>query len=381
MTRAFHATCTRGLESVLEEELKAIGALHVRPLRGGVSFHGDLPLGYRACMWLRSASRVMERLIRDRPAGSRQQLYDAVYGFDWKGVIDPDLTFSVKATSSESAQTDARFLALVTKDALVDKIRDTHGNRPDVDASDPDVPIRLVVRNNRASLFRDLTGGSLHRRGWRPIQVKSPLNEAIAAGLLLRAGWDPSLLTVDPMCGSGTFLIEAAHIARDRAPGIDQAPVFERWRDLDDDAWQKIRSEAVERAEAGRHVRVLLRGSDNHAGAIAIAKKSAARAGVADTIMFEQRDVADLDHGVPIGMVVSNPPWGVRIQQDDHGPSWSALGTFLKHKAEGATAWLLSGSPEVTKELRLRASEKVPVRIGPIDARWLRYELYAASKR
>lgn len=375
MSRSFHATCTLGLETVLAGELTALGAQHVRTDRGGVGFHGDLGMALRAVMWVRSASRIYELLFRDKPAGTREQLYDAVRAFDWRGILTPGQTFAVSAASSNSAQRNPQFLALVTKDAVVDAMRDLHGVRPDVDTEDPDVPLRLVVLHNRAMLLRDFAGGSLHRRGWRPIQVKSPLNEAIAAGLLLLTNWDRTSPLVDPMCGSGTFLIEAAHLACDRAPGLTARPAALRWPDVEAAAWDRLVEEAKERFQEGRKHAPPIFGADMHEGSVAIAQRSAHVAGVPHIVHIQHRAIADLTLDVEPGVVVTNPPWGMRIGQEDHEGSWRDLGTFLKTQVGTATAWILSGSPELTQSMRLKATERHPVHVGPIDCRWIRYDM------
>jgi len=381
LSRTFFATCALGLEEVLAAEIRALGAEHVTPQRGRVQFHGSLAIGYEACLWLRSASRVQEQLFRDRPADSRKALYDAVRGFDWRPVIEPRNTLAVSAAVRDSRARDARFAALVVKDAIVDRIRAHSGDRPNVDAADPDVPIRVVVHRDRATVLRDLSGASLHRRGWRPVQVKSPLNEAVAAGLLQVAGWDGRGSLLDPMCGSATFLVEAIHIACDRAPGLHRSFAFERWPDHEKRTWGVIRDVAEERyhsgKERGRDLQIA--GADHHTGALGIARRSLSTAGVRDLVQL--RHVALADHEPPFtpDTVVSNPPWGHRVGSEDHEATWSDLGRFLKTWCAGATAWLLSGDAALTRPLRLKAARRHPIQIGPVDARWIRYELRAAE--
>lgn len=382
MSRTFFATCALGLEDVLAMEIRSLGADDISPQRGRVQFSGSLAMGYEACLWLRSASRVQEQLFRDRPAESRKALYDSVRSFDWRPVIEPSNTLAVSAAVRDSLARDARFMALVVKDAIVDRIRSHSGSRPNVDTADPDVPIRVVVNRDRATVSRDLSGASLHRRGWRPVQVKSPLNEAVAAGLLLVAGWDGSCSLIDPMCGSATFLVEAVHIACDRAPGLRRKFAFQRWPDHEKRTWGVIRDVAEERCEAGkaRGPDLQIAGADHHTGALGIARRSLSTAGVRDVVHLQHRAVADNEPPFVPNMVVSNPPWGLRVGSEDHEAAWSDLGHFLKNQCAGATAWLLSGEAALTRPLRLKAAKRHPIRVGPVDARWIRYEVRTAER-
>ncbi len=380
MSRSFFATCALGLEEVLATELNGIGALHVQPQRGRVAFQGTLATGYAACLWLRSASRVQEQLFRNRRADSRQHLYEAVHDFDWGPILGPDDTLAVSAAVRESRASDSRFVGLVVKDAIVDQLRQRNGRRPDVDPDDPDVPLRVLLHQDRATVLRDLSGDSLHRRGWRPVQVKSPLNEAIAAGLLMVAGWDGKQVLHDPMCGSATFLIEAAHMAQDRAPGLKRHFAFERWADLDETAWRKQRDDANARHEAGRSRPLAISGADHHAGALSIARRSAEAAEVDETIRIRRKALDGNQPSLTPQLVVSNPPWGLRMGHGELEQIWTDLGRFLKGQCAEATAWLLSGESALTRPLRLKAARRHPIRIGPVDARWIQYELLPPKK-
>ncbi len=375
MSRTFVATCALGLEEVLAAELEALDAQSVRAQRGRVSFHGTLETGYRACLWCRCASRIQEQLFRDRPAGSRKQLYDAVYAFDWAPTLHPDSSLAVSASVSNSRATDSRFVSLVTKDAIVDQLRTRFGRRPDVDPKEPDLPIRVIVRRERATVLRDLCGGSLHRRGWRPIQVKSPLNEATAAGLLMLAGWSGERSLLDPMCGSGTFLVEAAHLAQDRAPGLERRFAFERWPDLERRTWDALRDEAMERRERGRSRPLSIVGYDRHGGALGIARGCLEAAGVDEAVRVRRGSLDRTVPREPPQLVVSNPPWGLRLEHEEMEQTWEQLGRFLKAHCGGATAWLLSGDSALTRPLKMKASRRHPIRIGPVDARWIRYDV------
>ncbi len=387
MPTEYFAACARGLEEAVEGELRALGA-RVERRRAGVRFFGDRRLGYAAALWLRSAVRVQELLLKAEIRDARD-LYEAVAAHDWDAAIRPDQTLAVQATATRGREGDAGgespiphtgYAALTVKDAVVDRLRDRHGRRPDVDRESPDLPLRLVLQGSRALLYRDLAEGSLHRRGWRPVQVRSPLNEATAAGLLLLSGWDRASPLADPMCGSGTFPIEAALLATDRAPGLGRGFPFERWPDFDAAAWESLVSEA--RGRARESLPFPIEAADLHEGAVAIAAKAARDAGVDRLVGFTRADCREWVPGTRPAVVVANPPYGKRLGGDEDGgegpgavESWRALGEFLHRRCGGAAAFVLSGDPGLTRHLGLKAARKWPVRNGPIECRWIRYDL------
>ena len=366
------AQCTRGLEQVLAQELRDLGAREVTIVAGGALFAADPALACRANFWLRSAVRVLEPVVSGR-VGDFDQLYELASRARWEELVGTRRTFAVRATVTNGPFTDRHFAALRVKDALVDRVRRRLGSRPSVDRRDPDVPLRLVVRGREAHLFRDLAGDSLHRRGYRPVQVRSPLPEAVAAGLLLLAGWDRESPLLDPMCGSGTFVIEAAAMAADRAPGFARTFAAERFPDADRRLWKRLREEAGDRLR--RSLSFPLLGVDRHPGAIAIARKSARAAQLSHLARFDTADAATFEPPFPPAIVVANPPWGERLGEGaDLVASWRALGTLLR-RCPGAQAYVLSGARQLTRHIGLRSSRRWPVRIGQLDARWLRYEM------
>jgi putative N6-adenine-specific DNA methylase len=376
----YYAACTLGLEDVLAEELRAIGANHIDKRRGACSFEGDQALGYRACLWLRSAVRVQQELARGF-VRDREDLYALAGTVDWSQSITPLQTLAIDGSVRDSFANDTRFPVLVVKDAICDQFRNLTGRRPDVARDRPDLPLKLVLQGEEAILYRELGGEPLHKRGYREIQHKSPLNEATAAGLLLLTDWDHRSPVCDPMCGSATFLIEAAWIATDRAPGLGRSFAFERWRDADLDAWRTIYDEAEGRAARGADRLPLLCGNDRHPGALGIAKHAIVAAGLGGKIQLAQGEARDYVPQHKPGLVVTNPPYGMRLEGgDDRGPledSWRALGQFLHEQCSGASAYVLCGDPDLTRFLGLRSSHKHPVRNGPIECRWLRYRIDA----
>ncbi|MCK5942682.1 MAG: RNA methyltransferase, partial [Planctomycetes bacterium] len=221
----FYAACTLGLEEVLVDELHGVEASRIRARRGGVQFEADLATGYRACLWLRSATRVQEELVRGR-VRDRDELYELASSVDWSIFIDPRHTLAIDGAVRDSFANDTRYPVLVVKDAICDQFVRYDGERPNVERDRPDLPLKLVLQGDEAILYRDLGGAPLHKRGYREVQHKSPLNEALAAGLVLLSDWDGEAPMVDPMCGSATLLIEAAFLATDRAPGLGRAFAF-----------------------------------------------------------------------------------------------------------------------------------------------------------
>lgn len=374
--RRYYAACTLGLEHVLQDELKALGAGAVQVRRGGCEFRGDLAIGYAACLWLRSAVRVQEELARGR-VRDRDDVYDFTRSVDWSRSITTLQTLAVDASVRDSFANDTRFPALVVKDAICDQFRERKGKRPDVDREQPDLIVKLVLHADQAILYRDLSGEPLHKRGYREIQHKSPLNEALAAGLLLATDWDRKEPLCDPMCGSATFLVEAAFLATDRAPGLARSFSFERFVDADLDAWRTLYDDAERRATAGADRCPQLFGNDHHPGALSIAEIAIASAGLKGKIRLQEGDSAAFAPEVTPGVVVVNPPYGERLADaaEALAGDWRALGKFLHERCRGSRAYVLSGNSELTRYLGLRADRKLPVRNGPIECRWIRYEI------
>lgn len=372
----YFVACGRGLEPAVVGELQDLGMDSVVEERGGASFRGTQRDAYRACLWLRSAIRVQEELL-DTRVHDAVDLYDAIQEIDWGAYLTPEQTLAVNATIRDNPDfSHSGYTALRAKDAIVDQQRERHGTRSSVDTQLPDLPLKLLLQRDRLRLYRDYAGVSLHKRGYRPVQVKSPLNEATAAGLLLLTGWDRTSPLVDPLCGSGTFVIEAALMAADHAPGLLRTFPFEFWTDFDEGMWNELLDEA--RARRKTKLGFALAGADRHAGAISIAKESAQLARVGELVSFHVAEAATWEPPMQPAFVTTNPPYGERLDPDDEAEleaSWRDLGTFLHERCPGAQAWVLSGNKALTRFLRLRATQRIPVRNGPIDCRWIHYEL------
>jgi len=378
----YFAPCTLGVEAALTAELAELGAQEISTRPGGVSFVGDRRLGYAANLWLRSAVRVQDLLLR-APARGKDELYDAVYRIDWARHMRLDQTLAVDASVRDSELTHSNFVGLTVKDAIVDQFRTRMGRRPSVNVDAPDLPLKVVLKSNGVTIWRNLSGESLHKRGYHALQVKSPLNEATAAGLLRLAEWDRASPLVDPMCGSGTFLIEAAMLAAEHAPGLERRFAFERWPDFDGGLWATLRAEA--RARARSTLPFAIEGADRHGGAVSIAERSAHQAGVADLVRFTVADAARWtpacslapDGGAPPPFtVLCNPPYGERIGEgDDLVASWRALGRFLAERCRGARAFVLCGNREMLRHVGLDTLRQFSVMNGQLECRLLEYDL------
>src|SRR6187402_3938247 len=293
----FFATCPKGLEYLLKDELIAIGASDVREALAGVAFTGSIETAYRACLWSRMASRILLPLA-EFDAADPEQLYAGIQDIDWSEHLAPHGTLAVDANTAMSKLTHSQFIALKTKDAIVDQYRAATGSRPDVDPEEPDLRINVRVRRDRATLSIDLSGLPLHRRNWREEQGEAPLKENLAAAMLVRAQW-PRIYAeggalLDPMCGSGTLLIEGALMAADVAPGLLRhgRALPTRWRGFDLPAWQALVEDARQRETTGRaNLRPVFHGSDLDPHAVRAARENAEVAGVRDALYLDARDV------------------------------------------------------------------------------------------
>jgi 23S rRNA (guanine2445-N2)-methyltransferase / 23S rRNA (guanine2069-N7)-methyltransferase len=378
----FFVTAPKHLESLLADELRALGMDEVAETRGGASFAGDLAAAYRVCLWSRVANRVLLPLA-EFPAATPEELYDGVKQVPWEEQFGVSDRFAVEFHTSRSAITHTHFGALKVKDAVVDRFRERCGERPSVDTDNPDLRIDLYLLRDRATLSLDLAGDSLHRRGYRLVGAAAPLKENLAAAILLRAGW-PQIAAaggglVDPMCGSGTLVIEAALLAADIAPGLlRERWGFLQWKKHHAAAWEALRAEALERRERGLERLPLLCGYDHNPEAIRIARENAERAGLADRLRFERRELAQASpppDGIP-GLVVANPPYGERLGGDpDLSALYARLGETLKANFSGWRAAVITGNPELGKQMGLRAGKMNTLYNGPIECRLLHFEI------
>ncbi len=371
----FFATAAKGLEETLEGEFKGLGITNATATSGGVNFSGSRADGYRACLWLRTANRVLEP-IATFPCPSTEALYEGVYALNWEDRLTAKMTLAVDANIRDSELTHSRFVALKTKDAIVDKIRDRCGERPNVDPKNPDLKINLHLARNVCTVSLDLAGTGLHRRGYRRDPTIAPLKETLAAGLVQMTGWDKKSYFVDPMCGSGSLPLEAALIAGRKAPGL-LAPDFgfQRWLDFDATIWQQLIQEAE---ELGRDIPSnLIFGSDRDKRAVDLARRNADSCGIGASVRWSYNDFAKLDPPGDSGTLICNPPYGERLGEvAELEAFYGKIGDTLKQRWKGWTAWVFTGNLELAKRVGLKPSRRIVLFNGPIECRLLKYELY-----
>ena len=370
------ATCTRGLEDVLAQELSALGVAAAVPGRGVVRFRGGPHTVAAANLLLRTAMRVLVELSGGR-AGSRQALYDLVAGVPWEEWVDRGQTIAVAAAGQGEGFTNTAFASLVVKDAVVDRLRARLGWRPDVDKEDPDVRIWVHLAGADAAVGVDSTGEPLSHRGYRPRGGPAPIAESLAAGILLLAGYDGSQPLLDPMCGTGTFAIEAALIAAGIAPGNGRSFAFRRWR-----LAGRVDAGAAQAQEppADRTRAATIHAGDIDPRACAATRANALAAGVGEMVRVTKLDATRLPPQAAGTMIVANPPYGQRLGAgDDLRELYRGLGESLRTAAPGCTAWVLAGDLALLKLVPLRPSRRIVLFNGPIECRLVRYDIRAAE--
>ena len=379
MTHYF-ATCARGLEPILARELVDIGAEDVDPGRGGVTFRGDAALLYRANLWLRTAVRVLRPLL-ETEVHSTDDLYDAVRSIEWPEFLTPDHTLAVDCNVRDSAITHSQYAARRVKDAICDQFRDKTGRRPSVNVEQPMLGLNLHVFRNRMTLSLDSSWNSLHKRGYRPIQSIAPLNEALAAGLLLSSGWDPTTPLVDPLCGSGTFCVEAAWLALKRPPGLTRKWFgFQGWLEFDRPLWNAIRDDA--RRSMLNALPAPIRGSDIHGGALALSRDNARAAGVGHLLQLERLDVADArpPDGSP-GSIICNPPYGERLGDERELVGlYRKLGEVVESRWPGWRLFVFTGNDWLARKVGLKVKRFLPFFNGRIPCRLWEFETGATVR-
>jgi putative N6-adenine-specific DNA methylase len=360
MTNYF-ATCARGLEPVLARELTTLGADGVEPGRGGVRFRGDAALLYRANLWLRTAVRVL-RPVLEVGVRSTDELYDAVRTVNWSEYLTPDHTLAVDCNVRDSAITHSQYAARRVKDAICDQFRERVGARPSVDPERPMVGFNLHVHKDRAVLSLDSSWDSLHKRGYRPIQTVAPLNEALAAGLLLQSEWNPLQPLVDPLCGSGTFCVEGAWIALNRAPGLTRKWfAFQGWPEFDRPLWNAIRDDA--RRAVRKELPAAVVGSDNHPGALELARANTRSAGVGHLVELLRRDVRDARpaEGMSPGVLICNPPYGERIGEEKEWVGlYRTIGEVVGTHWRGWRLFVFTSNDRLARKVGLAVVRRTP---------------------
>lgn len=372
----FLAMTSKGLVDALDQELQNLDLKTLSKTPSGVVFESNWAGCYKANLMLRTATRVVLPVL-DFPAYKPEELYHNVRKHDFTKYIDPKQTMAVQASVRDSVFRDQRFVALKIKDAIVDQFREKYGVRPDVDSDEPDLLIHARVVKNEVSLAVDTSGRSLAQRGYRKQTTQAPLREHLAAALLEMTGWTPDLPLVDPMCGSGTILIEAALKGQKTPPGsLRGSFAFQRFSAFQEEAWESVLSEALDQEDEDAELSLF--GFDISSQALDAAKTNARKAQVADLIEFNRKNIQDLEPPTEKpGIVIINPPYGERLGGDlfDLKDLYWALGKTLKERFRGWTCWILSGHEELTPELKLKSTRRIPVYNGPIECRFLEYQI------
>ena len=362
----------QGLEEVLAAELTALGADNIEMGRRMVSFTGDKEMLYRTNFCLRTALRILKP-IKHFTATDADAVYEAVKDIRWEDYLDPAKTFAVDATVFSEEFRHSKFVSYRVKDAIADYFREKTGKRPSVSITKPDVLLNIHIAQTDCTLSLDSSGESLHRRGYRQEAVEAPLNEVLAAGMILLTGWQGECDLIDPMCGSGTIPIEAALIARNIAPGVfRQGYAFENWPDFDADLLERIYNDDSQEREFEHKIY----GYDNSIKANAIAQRNVKAAGVGRDIVLKVQPFQQFEQPQEKTLIITNPPYGERISSTDLLGLYQMIGERLKHAFTGNTAWILSYRDECFDQIGLKASVRIPLQNGGLDCEFRKYELF-----
>ena len=367
-----------GFENVLAKELLALGAMDVTEGNRMVSFTGDKGFMYKANLSLRTALKILKP-YKSFKVNSEQELYDKVYNVPWEDHLDIGSTFAIDPTVHSEIFTHSKYAALKVKDAIVDRFRDRTGERPSVDLDFPSLRINLHIEKNFCNLNFDTSGDSLHKRGYRGATNIAPINEVLAAGMLMLSGWDGQCDFLDPMCGSGTIPIEAAMIACNIPPNINRKEfAFEKWKDWDEDLYEKIEDSVLNKIRDFRHSIV---GYDKAPSAVLKAKENVKLANLQEFVRIEQQDFFETEKEVDGHLhMVFNPPYGERLEIDVE-QFYGKIGDTLKTNYKGTNAWFIASNFEGIKSVGLRASKKIKLYNGALEARLLKYEIYEGSRK
>lgn len=361
-----------GLEDILAQELVELGANNVEKGRRMVAFTGDKALMYRANFSLRTAIRILKPIKHFR-AKSADQVYDHIKEIDWSKYIGEGKTFSVDSVVYSEEFSNSRFVTYKVKDAIVDQFRERTGKRPNISVADADVRLNIHISEDKATVSLDSSGDSLHRRGYRQEAVEAPLNEVLAAGMILMTGWKGETDFIDPMCGSGTIAIEAALIARNIAPGVFRKQyAFEKWPDFDAALFDEIYNDDSREREFEHHIY----GYDIDYLAVNMSKANVKAAGLSADITIEQQDFKDFKGHGEKAIIVTNPPYGERISTPNLLETYKMIGERLKHAFKEGEAWILSYREECFQQIGLKPSVKIPLYNGSLECEYRKYSIF-----
>ena len=361
-----------GLEPVLAKELTQMGANDVEIGRRMVSFTGDKEMMYRANFQLHTAIRILKP-IRHFRAKSADDVYEEIKKIDWTEFLGTDKTFTVDSVVFSEEFRHSKFVSYKVKDAIVDQFREKTGKRPNISVANPDIRLNMHIAEDKCTLSLDSSGESLHRRGYRQESVEAPLNEVLAAGMILLSGWQADTDFIDPMCGSGTLLIEAALIAKNMAPGLFRKEfAFEKWPDFDADLFDEIYNDESQEREFNHKIY----GYDIDMKAVNTARMNVKAAGLSDIITVEQQDFKNFTQPANKSIMISNPPYGERISTPDLLGTYKMIGERLKHQFKGNDAWILSYREECFDQIGLKPSIKIPLYNGSLECEFRKYQMF-----
>jgi putative N6-adenine-specific DNA methylase len=375
----FFATCPRGLELLLVAELRELKAEKVHAVGGGVQFAGDFFLCYRVNLTSRIASRVLWQVAGGAYRGE-EDIYRIAYAPRWTDWFDAARTIRIDVSATKSPLTSLNFVTLKIKDAVCDKVRRISGRRPSVDTGTPDVPLQAHLTDRDFTLYLDTTGEPLFKRGQRVAAREAPLRENLAAGILRLAGWTPGEALLDPMCGSGTILLEAAHMALDIAPGLGRHFAFEKFKNFDLSRWRNLTQQSAARQKAKTPLAIY--GSDLSGEALKAARTNLMAAGLDKLVSLKQANVLEITAPAKAGIIVTNPPYGVRLgEQQQLAEFYPQLGDRLKKYFSGWRAYFLTADMRLPKLIRLAASKRTPLFNGALECRLFEYKIVEGGMR
>ncbi|MBQ9216390.1 MAG: methyltransferase [Prevotella sp.] len=361
-----------GLEPVLAKELTQLGANNVLIGRRMVSFTGNKEMMYRANFQLHTAIRILKP-IRHFKAKSADDVYEEIKKIDWTQYLGNDQTFTVDSVVFSEEFRHSKFVSYKVKDAIVDQFRENTGKRPNISVTNPDIRLNIHIAEDKCTLSLDSSGESLHRRGYRQESVEAPLNEVLAAGMILMSGWQGDTDFIDPMCGSGTLLIEAALIAKNMAPGLFRKEyAFEKWPDFDANLFDEIYNDESQEREFKHKIY----GYDVDMKAVNTARMNIKAAGLSDIITVEQQDFKDFTQPQHKSIIITNPPYGERISTPDLLGTYKMIGERLKHQFKGNDAWILSYREECFDQIGLKPSIKIPLYNGSLECEFRKYQMF-----
>ena len=375
----YFAICPRGLETLLQDELAALGATELKITHGGVHFSGDWAVCYRANLESRLATRILWHLVTG-PYAREDDIYRLAVRQLWPNHFSVANTFRVVTTAIKCPLKSLDFVTLRVKDAVCDRFREDAGERPNIDTRYPDVSVHVFLTADRCTLYLDTSGQPLWQRGFRRASVDAPVKENLAAGILKLSGWQPDTPLVDPMCGSGTFLLEAVQMALDRAPGLDRHFGFERLKKFDAALWTHIRNAALARVK--NPAQLDIRGSDHDERAVRATRRNLEEAGFSQWVRVDTADLLELSAPAPAGTLVANPPYGERLgEQEALAAFYPQLGAALKRHWAGWNCFFFTADLRLPKLMGLKPSRKTPLYNGPLECRLFEIRMVAGSNR